>query len=93
MSAVIARIVADAFTGLGPTAPTWVREYSPDGEGGRGRIRFTTERASAKRFASLQAALEEWRTVSKTHPIRPDGKPNRPLTAYTMTFEPVEPSP
>jgi hypothetical protein len=38
--------------------------------------------ASAKAF---------WGTQSKALPPRPDGKPNRPLTAITVAFNPAEP--
>ena len=39
------------------------------------------------RFVSIAEAMEYWRTVSTTVPFRPDGKPNRPLTAYTVEIE------
>lgn len=38
----------------------------------------------AKTFPSVAEALEYWQQISPTVPVRPDGKPNRPLTAYTM---------
>lgn len=42
--------------------------------------------AHAKVFDDAHAALNFWRTVSPTAPVRPDGNPNRPLTAYTITL-------
>lgn len=43
----------------------------------------------AQRFPDAGAALEYWRTpvTCPCHAIREDGKPNRPLTAYTVTIE------
>jgi hypothetical protein len=45
---------------------------------------FTDDPDQAMHFDSAVAALELWKTVSKTVPIRPDGKPNRPLAAHTV---------
>jgi hypothetical protein len=28
--------------------------------------------------------MKDWKRTSKTHPRRPDGKPNRPMTAFTV---------
>jgi hypothetical protein len=49
---------------------------------GRGRARFTDDLAEAMKFANKGEALRFWGTRSRTVPTRPDGKPNRPLTAY-----------
>lgn len=45
---------------------------------------FTPELDKAKRFASAVELFEEWRRVRKPDPVRWDGKPNRPLTAFTV---------
>jgi len=50
---------------------------------------FTYDIALAKTFPDRISALEEWKRVREVDPIRPDGKPNRPLTVYTVTIEPV----
>lgn len=52
--------------------------------GGRGNVKVTTEVGKAKAFPSVAAAQDYWRTPSKVDPVRPDGKLNRPLTAYTV---------
>jgi len=36
------------------------------------------------------AALELWRSVDPRCPVRPDGEPNRPLTAFSIEIGPVE---
>jgi hypothetical protein len=54
-----------------------------------GRIWLTTKRDEAHKFASGADALEAWNTVSKTRPVRPDGRPNKPLAALTITVEPA----
>lgn len=47
----------------------------------------TPRPADALQFASSGEALDYWRTASKSHPLRPDGKPNRPLTGLTVSVE------
>jgi hypothetical protein len=44
----------------------------------------------AKHYPSHADALAEWLRVDPRQPTRPwDGKPNRPLTAYTVSIEQV----
>jgi hypothetical protein len=41
-------------------------------------------------FEDHAAAMEVWTRQSRVRPLRPDGKPNRPLTAYTISIEPLD---
>ena len=50
---------------------------------------ITHDLAKALRFPTAEAALAAWRQRSTIMPTRPDGQPNRPLTAYSMTLEEV----
>jgi len=70
-------------------AGRFIRAYDVDAHGGRGSVEFTTDPREAIRFASASLAMEAWRTQSKRVPLRDDGKPNRPLTAYTVEIEQV----
>jgi hypothetical protein len=70
----------------------WVHSYE-DTACGRGSVLFTLKPAAAKSFPGPSEALEFWRTQSKTVPMRPDGKPNRPLTAYTVEILPLTQEP
>jgi hypothetical protein len=54
-----------------------------------GRIWLTSKRDEAHKFASVDEVFETWNTVSKTRPVRPDGRPNKPLTALSIEVEPV----
>lgn len=56
---------------------------------GRGKAEFTKQVQQALKFKEAGEALRFWRQQSKTVPLRGDGKPNRPLTAYTMIVEPA----
>ena len=57
--------------------------------GGQGEAVFTAKLEKAKRFPSLEAALEFWKQQSATRPYRRDGMPNRPLTAFNVTVQKV----
>lgn len=47
-------------------------------------VKTSKEAADAKLFATSADAFNFWKTTHKTMPKRPDGKPNRPLTFYTV---------
>jgi hypothetical protein len=64
---------------------TYVEDYTPDGNDGQGELLLTARPELAKLYDDPMDALAEWKRVSTTHPTRPDGKPNRPLTAFTVT--------
>lgn len=55
--------------------------------GGRGSVVWTALPERALRFPSVEKAMRFVRTVPKCNPVRPDGKPNRPLTAYHILIE------
>ena len=75
----------------GDPVELWLASFDVNANEGRGAIGFTSNEAKALRFASLFDVLETWRRVSNVRPIRPDGLPNRPLTA--LTIEPRQMSP
>jgi hypothetical protein len=69
----------------------YVVEYDasrPGREQGTGRpmmmchLVATPDRAKATRYTAGEAH-ELWTSIDKRHPVRPDGKPNRPFTAFT----------
>src|SRR3954462_15237223 len=67
-----------------------LESYNPDANDGKGDASFTDDPLRAKRFRDVEEAAEEWRRVSSVRPKRDDGKPNRPLTAFTVTFQPLD---
>jgi hypothetical protein len=68
----------------------YLLKFDPDAFGGRGLVDWTPDKARAIRFASMEEAAVCWRRQSARVPLRDDGRPNRPLTAYSITFEIVE---
>jgi hypothetical protein len=51
---------------------------------GEGDLNTTRDINKAKRFETLVELRDEWAKVDENFPVRPDGQPNRPLTAWTI---------
>lgn len=77
----------------GPDIPdgSWLMYCDVEGLGGRGDIRWTDHPSRALRFATKIDALSLFHRQSTFMPLRPDGKPNKPLTAYTINIEVIPP--
>jgi hypothetical protein len=67
----------------------YVKAYDPTRSHGLFNfyIEVTDDPNDALKFPDVRAAIEKWR---ESYGLRPDGKPNRPLTAFTVTVETVE---
>jgi hypothetical protein len=86
---IVIRIVGDALGRSTPFDGKYIKSFDPDAHDGRGAVTATAEPTDALQFASTIEALALWKQPSKVHPLRSDGKPNRPLTAYSVELEPV----
>lgn len=75
---------------IGLICDAWVQDCDVDVRSGYGHIQITVNPAAAKRFPDVEAALEFWGRPSTVRPQRDDGKPNRPLTAYTVELVTVQ---
>lgn len=63
----------------------YVKVYDPhDGE--HGKLIVTADLQDAHHYPDFAEAALTWRCVNRNHPTRPDGKPNRPLAAFTCEF-------
>lgn len=74
--------------------PTWtpggfLAEYDP--ALGLASLKVTTDPARARRFDTAGEALKLWRARHPGIPTRPDGEPNRPLTAFHVEIVPAPP--
>jgi hypothetical protein len=67
----------------------YLQTYDPDAMNGFGTFTATADLRLAMRFPDITEAMECWRQQSRVRPLRDDGKPNRPLTAFTITFETI----
>lgn len=83
-------VIAHAPSGQEFDVPTWIEDYDVDGMDGVGWAVLTKDPLKAKVFDSVAEAMNEYLKTSTVKPIRYDGKPNRPLTAYTVLIEPID---
>jgi len=86
MSYVI-RAVAFADDTPCPHTGQWLEHFDVDAFNGRGWGEFTDDVNKAKRFGTFAEAMAFWNQQSKINPLRPDGRPNKPLTALTAVIE------
>lgn len=61
----------------------YLRSFDFEAYEGRGDAVFTKSQRHAMRFDDLQAALDFRNRQPECCPLRPDGLPNRPMTATT----------
>lgn len=70
-----------------PHANQWVKQFDHNAYNGQGQGVFTPDPERALRFDSAAAAMMFWGRQSTVRPLRPDGEPNKPLTALTVVIE------
>lgn len=68
---------------------SYLVSYDPEAHDGRGDVTWSADPRAAHRFKTPAAALAAVMAVPRCRPTRPDGKPNRPLTAFTVALEPA----
>ena len=68
----------------------WLAHFDADAHDGFGDFVLTDKSDRALRFGSTTDAWACWRRQSSVRPLRPDGLPNRPLTAFTVQIVPME---
>lgn len=90
MNKVVIRIVASATGETTRDDGRFLLSYEPH-SGPHGRFVTTSRINAAMVFDDAVKAIECWQQISTSNPTRPDGKPNRPLTAFTIEVQKVEP--
>jgi hypothetical protein len=70
-----------------PLDGQWIESFDFEAFGGQGFGSFTRDKRKAMQFADVGEAFAFWRTRSRRRPLRPDGKPNRPLTSTHVVIE------
>ena len=85
------QIISLANGGSTPYDGEYVREYDPARNGidkhgylMTAHLVTTPNRDEAMQFAHARDALDCWRQTDPRQPKRPDGRPNRPLTSFTV---------
>lgn len=64
----------------------YLADYDPEGNDGHGVASWTPDRDKALTFASGAEATACYRAIPHSRPLRTDGRPNQPLTMFTLTF-------
>ena len=71
----------------------YLQDFNPDAHGAdlypTGWATFTDDLNKAKRFNGPADALKYIMQVPKICPVRPDGRPNKPLMAFTLEVSPI----
>lgn len=78
----------------GGSLPAYLKSFDPDVQGPdkpypTGDLTVTLNPAHARRFETKGECFALWKLQSTVCPLRPDGRPNRPLSAYTISIEPA----
>lgn len=61
--------------------------YDPEALGGMGSFVWSSDVSQAMQFSDAGEAFKLWTSIPVSRPVRPDGKPNKPLTAFTISVE------
>ncbi len=62
----------------------FLKAFDVDAHRGIGTQEWTSDAVEALAFSTSATALAAWRSQSRVCPLRDDGQPNRPLTAFTI---------
>lgn len=83
---IIIQIICDAAGLPCSEEGAFVMEMDFEAMEGYGHLVATRHPSKAKQFATPEEAMRFYQTAPACHPLRSDGKPNRPMTAYTVEF-------
>lgn len=64
--------------------PSFLKAFDVEAHDGWGMADDTPDPDEAFKFRSSREAMDAWRAIPSCRPTRPDGRPNRPLTAFTI---------
>lgn len=84
---MVMKLIGNAYLQPMPNSGKYLRDMDFEAHSGRGLITMTSDIQLAKKFSDLHEAMAYVRTSPKCQPKRPDGQPNRPLTATTWEFK------
>jgi hypothetical protein len=66
----------------------YFKRFDPFAHNGVGDAVWTPNIDEAARFADQLEAIKVYHSIPRCHPVRlTDGKPNKPITAYTVLIE------
>jgi hypothetical protein len=62
----------------------YLKAFDPEALDGMGSFVWTKDKQNALHFDDAADAFILWNTVPKCRPTRSDGRPNKPLTAFSV---------
>jgi hypothetical protein len=71
-----------------PADGQYLKGYDPEAEDGRGEATFTADIEDAAHFDNMVEAFRVYQAVPRCRPLRPDRRPNKPLTEFNWEFLP-----
>jgi hypothetical protein len=84
----IMQILGEADDIMEQYAPIYLKTFDLEANGGHGAMQCTKDKSEAFKWDSMIDLMMAWKAPSESRPLRPDGKPNRPLTAFSIS--PIE---
>jgi hypothetical protein len=79
--------LGDCYDGsTGWPAGAFLAEYDPEAHDGHGEMWWTEDVCRAVSFPDIAGAIECYQAIPANRPVREDGKPNRPLTIFTVEY-------
>ena len=82
-------LIAQVLGWYSDAIPIYLQDFDVDARDGRGSVSMTYSIDEACTWCSQYEVLLAWNTQSNVRPNRPDGRPNRPLTAFGMAAVPL----
>jgi hypothetical protein len=67
----------------------YVKSYDPSAHVGRGEITFTNDIDEALKLRDVNAAFDFIYQTPTERPVRADGEPNQPITAFHLEIFPL----
>jgi len=83
---VVIQVVSDANGNRTPHDGNYIVAWNPHTKFGICEVTSTDDISKAHHFDNESQAHWHWTTTSNIQPVRPDGRPNRPLTGLTIAL-------
>jgi len=85
----ILRIIRRADGAKSHAGGLYVKSFDPNAIDGQGHVVLCKNPVEAVAFADKESAVHYWEQPSTAKPTRADGKPNRPMTVFTVEIIPL----
>lgn len=77
-------VIWGTATRMLPGRPVFLQAFDVDAHDGQGSAAVVEDPMAAMKFDTQSDVLAAWQRESTVKPVRDDGRPNKPLSAYTI---------